>query len=319
MSKLLTAMIVSLVFLQAYEARLLSAQACAISTKPENRYGYKGIFGCASPGAACSPAVNGGGPGKCQTGAVLDSATNSLCGCFPQGKSTTADPTVDIQALVTRLSRAKPGDVFNFEFTADDLSQQQTFLFLPNLFDANPRVLSTRLTVTVKSIDQGKRVKEENGIEENQTGGFENERHGRGSAILNLLIAGNEVYDSFNVNGFGSTGVNTQTFVAGEVALDLKTLLFDGLVTSILTNVIWTAKNPMTLAEAWGGSLDPKTNTVTFETTAPGNAFIVPAASLSLASSAPAGRLFPPKPAVKDFTEAEKAKMEWFEKVRRTH
>jgi hypothetical protein len=260
--------------------------------------------------------VNGGGAGKCQAGATLDIPKNTLCRCFPQGKSTTADPAVDIRALVAQLSKAKPGEAFSFEFTADDLSQQQTFLFLPNLFDANPRVLSTRMSVTVKTID---RVKKEEGEEENERGEFENERHGRSSAILHLLIAGDEVYDSFNVNGFGSTGLNTQTFVAGEVVLDLKTLLFDGLVTSVLTNSIWTAKNPITLAEGWGGSLDPKTNSVTFETTAPGDAFIVPAASLSRASSAPAGSLFPPKPGVKDLTGVERAKMEWFEKVRRTH
>src|ERR1700722_13929810 len=197
MSKLLTTIIVSLVFLQAYDARLLSAQACAISTTPHDRNGYRNVFGCANLGAECSPAVNGGGPGRCMNGLTRDIPTNSLCACFPQGKSTTADPTVDIEALVTQLSKAKLGEVFNFEFTADDLSQQQTFLFLPNLFNANPRVLSTRLTVTVKSIDQGKRVKGEDGIEENQMGEFGNERHGRGSAILTLLIAGNEVYDSF--------------------------------------------------------------------------------------------------------------------------
>jgi hypothetical protein len=305
MRKLLITTIVSIVFLQALIARPLLAQACAISTKLTPTAGLGEVFLCASSGAACSPA-NGGGPGKCLNGLTRDTATNSVCGCFSQGKSTTADPETDIKALVAELSTAKRGDVFNFAFTAADLSQQHTFLFLPNLFDANPTVLSTQMTVTVDAIDR-----------EREEDVRDNERHELKSATLHMSITGSEVFDSFDVNGFGSTGLNTQTFVAGRVLLDLRKLVFDGLVTSILTNDIWTAKNPIVLAEAWRGSLEPKTNSVAFETTAPDDAFIVPAASLLQASSIPAGELFWPKPVTNEPTGVERAKMEWFEQARR--
>jgi hypothetical protein len=130
--------------------------------------------------------------------------------------------------------------------------------------------------------------------------------------LLIVSIMGNQVFGSFNVTGFGSTGPNTQTFVGGTVVLDLKSLLFDGTMTSVLTNNIWTAINPITLAEEWGGSLDPITNTVSFETTAPGNAFVVPPVQSKTSSG-----LFPDKPEAKDLTGVQRAKLDWFEKVRR--
>jgi hypothetical protein len=212
---------------------------------------------------------------------------------------------VDIKALVAELSSAKRGDMFDFAFAATDLSQQHTFLFLPNLFDANPAVLSTQMTVTVDAVDR-----------EAEKDVRDNEGHERKPVALHFSITGSEVYDAFDVNGFGSTGPNTQTFVAGRVLLDLKKLVFDGVVTSILTNDIWTAKNPIVLAEAWRGSLEPKTNSVSFETTAPDDAFIIPAASLLQASSVPAGDAWF-KPITNEPTGVERAKMEWLEQVRR--
>jgi hypothetical protein len=305
MRKLMITITVSMVFLPTLISRPLLAQACVISTTLTPTAGQGRVFLCASPGAACSPA-NGGGAGKCLNGLTRNPTTNSVCGCFSQGKSTTADPEVDIKALVAKFSSAKRGDMFNFAFTATDLSQQHTFLFLPNLFDANPAVLSTQMTVTVDAIDR-----------EAEKDVRDNEGHERKPVELHLSITGSEVFDAFDVNGFGSTGPNTQTFVAGRVLLDLRKLVFDGLVTSILTNDIWTPKNPIVLAEAWRGSLEPKTNSVSFETTAPDDAFIVPAASLLQASSVPAGDVFWFKPVTNEPTGVERAKMEWLEQVRR--
>jgi len=74
----------------------------------------------------------------------------------------------------------------------------------------------------------------------------------------------------------------------------------------------WFAFNPISLSEEWGGSLDPIANTVSFETAAPGKAFVVPAIQPKASSV-----LFPTKPEVKDLTGVERAKLEWFEKVRR--
>jgi hypothetical protein len=305
MRKLMITITVSMVFLPTHICRRLLAQACVISTTLTPTAGQGRVFLCASPGAACSPA-NGGGAGRCLNGLTRNPATNSVCGCFSQGKSTTADPEVDIKALVAKFSSATRGDIFDFAFTAADLSQQHTFLFLPNLFDANPAVLSTQLTVTVDAIDR-----------EAEKDVRDNEGHERKPIALHLSIKGSEVFDAFDVNGFGSTGPNTQTFVAGRVLLDLRKLVFDGVVTSILTNDIWTAKNPIVLAEAWRGSLEPKTNSVSFETTAPDDAFIIPAANLLQASSVPAGDVFWFKPVTNEPTGVERANMEWLEQVRR--
>jgi hypothetical protein len=82
-----------------------------------------------------------------------------------------------------------------------------------------------------------------------------------------------------------------------------------------VTNNIWTEKDPIVLIEGWSGSLDPETNTVTFETSAPDNAFIIPAASLPGMSAAIMHELLLPKPEAKEFTKVEKAKLVWFEKV----
>jgi hypothetical protein len=117
------------------------------------------------------------------------------------------------------------------------------------------------------------------------------------------------------VNGVGATGQNTEVFVAGTVLFNFKKLVFEGLVTGKLTNSIWTSDNPIALVEGWSGSLDPVTNTVTFETSAPDNSFIIPAQNLQQASAAIVNGSPLSRPEATDFTGAEKAKLEWFEKV----
>ena len=93
--------------------------------------------------------------------------------------------------------------------------------------------------------------------------------------------------------------------MGGTVVFDVKNLFFDGTVTSALKKNIWTTTDPIALAEEWGGSLDPITNMVAFATTAPGNAFVVPAVPPKASSL-----LFPAKPEAKEVTGVERAKLE---------
>ena len=236
---------------------------------------------CASTGAACD-----GGAGKCVRQSVKTGPNASLCHCAHQGGSTTADPVVDVRNLVMALSSAKRGDTFSFSFGPGDLEEQQVLLFAPNLFDASPKIVSAQMTVEV--IGRGKRPREhwrgestDEWFREDETGrGFRGPNASSPSLnpdTVELSITGSEVLEPFTVNGVGSTGVNTETFVAGTMLFNLRKLLFEGVLTSELTNDIWTKKNPIVMVEGWGGSLDRTDNSVRFETGAPDASFIVPA------------------------------------------
>jgi hypothetical protein len=193
-----------------------------------------------------------------------------LCRCAKKGKFSSAAATVDARELLAALSTAKRGDVFSLEFGPDDLRDQQTVLFVPNLFNVQPKVLSVSMTIEV--IGRGKRPKEKDERESDRSPSLSPE-------TVELSITGTTVLDSFTVTNIGETGQNTETFVAGTVLFTLKKRLFEGLVTAVLTNDIWTKDDPIVLVEGFGGDLNRDTNTFTFTTGAPDDSFIVPTIS----------------------------------------
>jgi hypothetical protein len=299
MRKLRTSLIFLPFFLAVSNCRPVQAQACA--TAPVQTASGPALA-CASSGAACSPAINGGGAGKCTPSSVKMGSSALKCVCAAKGKGTKADPPAAIKELLAGLSSAKRGDVFTFQFDREDLTEQQNYIFFPNLFDARPRMLSTKMVVEV--IGRGKHGKDDDDWKDFGQSWIDLDRqdHGHGRPAdtsspsltedtLELSLTGNQVFDSFDVAGAGPTGVNTETFVAGTLLFNLKKLVFEGLITAKLTNDIWTKNNPIVLAEGWSGSLDPKTNSVTFETGAPDDSFIVPETSLIRMSATPKYRL----------------------------
>jgi hypothetical protein len=154
MGKVTGKTIFSIAILSAFSAGPILGQACA--TKPVETASGPAL-GCAAPGAACSPAENGGGAGKCVPRSVKTGPNASRCVCAAQGVRNSADPEIDIRSLIFQLATAKRGDVFNFSFTAADLTQQQTNVFSPNLFDANPKLLSMDLRVEVIALGKRER------------------------------------------------------------------------------------------------------------------------------------------------------------------
>ena len=294
--------VVFLLFLAAFTCRSAHAQACA--TSPVQTASGPALA-CASSGAVCSPAINGGGFGKCTPSSVKMGSAALKCVCARTGKGTKADPPAAIKEILAGLSTAKRGDIFTFEFDREDLTEQQNYIFFPNLFDATPRMVSTKMVVEV--IGRGKHGKDDDDRKDWGSGWFDFERqdhrHGRPpdtsspsltEDTLELSLTGNQVFDSFDVAGVGPTGVNTETFVAGTLLFNLKKLVFEGLITAKLTNDIWTKNNPIFLAEGWSGTLDPKTNSVTFETGAPDDSFIVPETSSIRMTATPKYRLSSP-------------------------
>jgi hypothetical protein len=176
----------------------------------------------------------------------------------------TAAAAVNVGELVAALSTANRGDTFTVEFGPNDLVDQQTFLFLPNLFDVQPDVLAVRMTIEVI------------GLGRDRPGGSPSLAEG----TVELSITGTTLLDSFTVNGIGSTGPNTENFVAGTLLANLKLLAFEGLVTTVLTNDIWTDDKPIVMVEGFGGDLNPDKNTFTFTTGAPDDSFIVPTVNI---------------------------------------
>ena len=92
MRKLITAVVVSVLFLHGRDC-LLSAQACAISPKLTDTWGFGKVHLCGSPGASCSPALNGRGAGQCQKSDTLH-RHKYFVRLFSRGKDTRADPAV---------------------------------------------------------------------------------------------------------------------------------------------------------------------------------------------------------------------------------
>jgi hypothetical protein len=255
MSKYMAGAVLLAAFVELLDARPLLAQACLTTPVPT---ASGPALACASPGAACN-----GGAGKCISQSVKTGPNSSLCRCAEQGKFSTAAAAVNVQELVGALSTANRGDVFTFQFGPNDLREQQNLLFVPNLFDVEPDVLSIGMNIEV--IGFGKKRQEEDGASPSLT-----------PDTVELSITGTTVLDSFQVDQIGQTGLNTETFIAGTILFPLKKLVFEGLVTATLTNNIWTARDPIVLVEGFGGNLDSQTNTFAFSTGAPDASFILP-------------------------------------------
>jgi hypothetical protein len=204
---------------------------------------------CSAPGAACN-----GGAGRCVNKSVKTGPAANKCKCARKGKGSVAVARVAVDPFLVFLNSAPRGESITLEFTREQLLEERTFLFHPELFDATP--LMHELALTMEVIGRP------------------------GPGLVMVKISGVRILRSFETK-LGNTGTNFETISAGMILVNTIRGVFEGLFTVVLVNDIWTADNPMVLVEGVTGQLDPVNNTMSVQAGAPDEAFVVPTRGLS--------------------------------------